>query len=139
MKKILVAALFFTMPALAIAQKNGSEHRASLTPQQRAEKHTARVDAIVSLTPEQRTKISAENLRAADAMQPHINAVREERKAIREIGKQRRQAYTTILTPDQMERLKTAHTSKRKIQKERGGRYAQPKGGTDVRVDAPSR
>ena len=95
-----------------MAQKGG-ERRAALSPQERAEKKTAKMDALLSLTPEQRQKISAENLRAAEAMQPHIQAIRSERKAMREISRKRHQAYAGILTPDQMSRLKEVHKKER--------------------------
>jgi hypothetical protein len=121
MKKILVAALLLASPAFAMAQKSG-ERRTSLTPQQRAEKQTARVDAAVGLTAEQRQKITAENLRAAQAMQPHIENMRAEKKAMHAIGKQRRDAYAKILTPDQMTRLKALHKERRLARGENGGR-----------------
>lgn len=137
MKKILVAALLLTAPGFAMAQKTG-DRRIPLTPQQRAEKHTERVGAIVSLTPEQRVKIAAENLRSAEAMQPHVDAVRKERRAMREIGKQRRQAYATILTPDQMERLKSAHENNRKSGKAHG-EHVRPNRRAEMRTDAPNK
>lgn len=104
--------MLLTTPGLVMAQKDG-ERRAAVSPQERAEKKTAKIDALLSLTPEQRQRISAENLRAAEAMQPHIQAIRSERAAMREISKKRHQAYASILTPEQMSRLKEARKKER--------------------------
>ena len=135
MKKILVAALLFASPAFAMAQKSG-ERRASLTPQQRAEKQAERVDAVVGLTAEQRQKITAENLRAAQSMQPHVENIRTEKKAMRAIGQQRREAYAKILTPDQMTRLKASHKERQHRKGANGGR-APRQGHTELR-NAPA-
>lgn len=115
-----------------------SERRAPLSPQERAEKHTAKLDAIVSLTPDQRQKIAAENLRTAEAMQTHIDAIRTEKKAMREIGKRRHQAYASILTPEQMARLKAARKNERANRKGREGQLRTGRG-AEMHIDAPSK
>lgn len=138
MKKILIAALVLAAPFASMAQKPAGERRAPLTPEQRAEKHTARIDKIVSLTPEQRQKVQAENLRTAQAMQPHMENMRKEREAMRTIGKQRHEAYASILTPDQMARLKEArkqHQSMRGAPGKHGERGPRP-GGAEMRAPA---
>lgn len=117
MKKILVAALLFAAPALAMAQQKpgkSREDRQPLSAGQRAERQTERLDKMVQLTPEQREKISAENRRAVEAMKPHMDNIRRERMAMREIAQQRREAYANILTAEQKERLKAARMEQRK-------------------------
>lgn len=124
MKKILAAVLIISAPAFATAQKPQKSHegRAPLTAEQRAEKQTEHLDRMLQLNPEQREKIQAENLRTAQAMQPHMEAIRNERKAMREISKRRREAYSNILTPDQQERLKAARQERRKARMTEGHR-----------------
>ncbi len=137
MKKYLALVMLFAAPSIAMAQKAGERH-APLSPQERAAKHTARLDEVVSLTPDQRQKIAAENLRTAEAMQPHIEAIHAEKKTMREIGKKRHQAYASILTPEQMERLKAARKSERTDRKTHQGRLRTGRG-AEMRTDAPSR
>jgi hypothetical protein len=62
--------------------------------------------------------------------------MRAEKKAMRAIGKQRREAYAKILTPDQMTRLKATHKERRQTKGANGGRA--PRQGRMQMQNAPA-
>lgn len=90
-----------------------------LTAEQRAQKSVDELDAIVGLSPDQKNKVYSLALNRAqsvDAIRQKYKgqqANKEQEKAeIKEIRKKYRQEIKSILTPQQLEKLKQHHQSK---------------------------
>lgn len=126
MKKIIsIAVLIATLVTVGFAQNNGKangpKNKKGLTPVERADKRTKKLDEVCDLTTDQETKVKA-------ILVPHfakVNKVRREHpgaenKAIRKaelkpLRKETRKKINNILTVEQKEKLK-AHREARKAE-----------------------
>lgn len=121
MKKIiLLAACLFTISTAVNAQEvarkqttGQAEGHEKKTPEQRAQKHVDDLNAEVTLTEDQKTKVhdlaiakikKIEEIKASHKGQPDGDAMAK--REIEPVRKEFRQNVKAILTPEQLEKLK---------------------------------
>ncbi|MDR2039617.1 MAG: hypothetical protein LBQ60_16990 [Bacteroidales bacterium] len=127
MKKFLaIATLLVVTLTFATAQERRGGGRNMGTPEERAKAQTDRLNELVKLTDDQKTKIQAFELEQAKKMSTVMQENREDREAMRtkmqEMDKERDKKYKEILTADQ---YKKYTEDKAKREKERQERQAQ--------------
>ncbi len=122
MKSILLS-LSLIIAGLATAQSSTSGNsKPNLTPQEKADKITAKMKTELNLTAEQETKVRQANLEFVTKNQELQRSNKEARMQNRE---QHKVALTAILTPQQLEKAKKIMEEKRekgKQRRERRGR-----------------
>lgn len=125
MKKIIVlAACFFTLATTVIAQENnakplkseGRKGQQKLTLEQRAQKIVDKINAEVTLTDDQKTKIhgfAIEKLTKVDEIRSKYKGQPDKKELVKtEVSAQRnnfRDQTKAILTPEQNAKLKAKH------------------------------
>lgn len=119
MKKLLVMICLVAGVATAGLAQEG---RMRATPEQRAQKQTARLTDALKLTPDQQKQVYDANLKAAQQMKPMQDATEADRKAFREAQQQKEASFKTILTADQYtEYLKLKDEMRAKMRERREG------------------
>lgn len=108
MKKSIVTLALVVISLTAFAQRGG-------TPEERAENQTKRMTKSLGLSEEQQKKVLALNVAQAKSREENNNADREKMKAAREAYQKE---LATILTPEQLEKLKA---QQEEMRRNRGG------------------
>lgn len=139
MKKLLMIAAILTMTfAGAYAQRGqgaskGGQDKESMTPEQRAEKMTARMTEELGLAEDQKQKIYNINLENAQKREAQRAAMEEDRKAKRAEMQAQNQVQNAqieaILTPDQKTKWEEVKKENRKEIQERSGSGRGHRGG----------
>jgi protein CpxP len=121
MKKLMVllsiALLVVSVSnAQSTSQKAKTEKPAKqekLTPEQRAQRNVEELDKVVSLTADQKTKVSSlalDKVKKAEAIRSKYKGQKENKEAmkseIESVRKEFRQNVKSLLTPEQLEKLK---------------------------------
>jgi Spy/CpxP family protein refolding chaperone len=130
MKRIFVmTTLWVALITLATAQepgqnRQGGQGRGFGTPEERAKNQTERLDKLVKLTDEQKTKISAINLDLSKKTDAEMKENRENREALRskmsEINTERDKQYKAVLTENQFKQYQEDNARREKQRGERG-------------------
>lgn len=139
MKKLLMIAAIFTMTfAGAYAQRSqgaskGGQDKESMTPEQRAEKMTARMTEELGLSEDQKQKIYQINLENAQKRQVQREEMQEDQKAKRAEMQAQNQVQNAqieaVLTPDQKTKWEEVKKENRKEIQERSGSGRGHRGG----------
>ena len=129
MKRVfLMTTLWVALITLAIAQPpsgNGQRQgRGFGTPEERAKNQIERLDKLVKLTAEQKTKVNTVNLDLSKKMDAAMKENRDNREAarekMREINAERDKQYKVILTKEQFKLYQEDNARREKERAERG-------------------
>lgn len=113
--KTLFFTLSFIIAGMAMAQ-HGHEGKSKLSPQEKADKMTAKMKKELNLSPEQESKVRQANLEFVIKNQE----LREQSKEAKMQNRnQHKEALTAILTPEQQQKAKEIRDKQREKRKER--------------------
>ncbi|MDR1525505.1 MAG: DUF4890 domain-containing protein [Tannerella sp.] len=122
MKKIFVIAVCI-VATLITATAQQQRGRNSGTPEERAKNQTTRLDSLVNLTADQKTKIEAINLDLSKKMSEIFQSTQGDRDKMRskmdELATERDKQYKAILTDDQ---YKKYLNNREQLRERQGGR-----------------
>ena len=119
-KVILFAACLFTLSTAVNAQETARKPKTekavkeNLTPEQRAQRNVDNLNAVAGLSDEQKTKVkdlATTRITKADAIKAKYKGQAENKETMQNeiaaVRKEYRQSVKAILTPDQIEKLKS--------------------------------
>ncbi len=119
-KVILFAACLFTLSTAVNAQETARKPKTekavkeNLTPEQRAQRNVDNLNAVAGLSDEQKTKVkdlATTRITKADAIKAKYKGQAENKEMMQNeiaaVRKEYRQSVKAILTPEQIEKLKS--------------------------------
>ena len=119
-KVILFAACLFTLSTAVNAQETARKPKTekavkeNLTPEQRAQRNVDNLNAVAGLSDEQKTKVkdlATTRITKADAIKAKYKGQAENKETMQNeiaaVRKEYRQSVKAILTPEQIEKLKS--------------------------------
>jgi Spy/CpxP family protein refolding chaperone len=118
MKKSILSVVFLGITLLGMSQIE-TQSKPQGTPQERAKKMTQRMKVDLKLTDVQEKQVLDVNLKQAERLEKLRIAQEEIKKERKTIMEEREKSLSTILTPEQFEKLKTLQQERKEKIKEK--------------------
>ncbi|NBV13667.1 MAG: hypothetical protein EBS07_06330 [Sphingobacteriia bacterium] len=118
MKKSILSVVFLGITLLGMSQIE-TQSKPQGTPQERAKKMTQRMKVDLKLTDVQEKQVLDINLKQAEGLEKLRIAQEEIKKERKTVIEEREKSLSTILTPEQFEKLKTLQQERKEKIKEK--------------------
>lgn len=122
--KILILGALVSITSVSFAQEQQAKKEA--TPEMRAERMTKKMTVDLSLTKDQIPKIQAINLEAAKKHEAMKAENAKDKDANKEFRAETEAKYKTVLTPDQMTKMKDLEKARMEAKKAKQAETATP-------------
>ena len=123
MKKLFVICIMLAASITFVAAQQGQGQRQRQTPEESAKDNTERIEKLLSLTADQKTKIAAIDLELAKEMYALFQKNQGNREAMltgwQAIDKKRDEKYKPVLTADQFKKYLDDKEERRKAMEAR--------------------
>ena len=127
MKKLFVLSIMFlaTVSFATAQQRQGQGQRQQMSPEERAKVQTERLEKLLSLTADQKTKVHAIELEIGKEMTAQRQKAQGDREAMRaamqEVNKKRDAKYKAVLTADQYKKYLEDNEQRQRERGQGGG------------------